>query len=235
MSEEIVDNDPVPSDLLDGETVLEAGAYEGAWALKVCAKRPNCKVVAFEPATRAYKMALEKLKECPNVDLRCVALGKADGQAVLCDRLRDGANTFDHNPESQPSETVPVVDVAEVVRGMGEIALAHLNAEGDEVTILERLLEANLIGQFKTLLVQWHPYDDGMRARIEAITEHLSETHDYERRGPWGCWKRKVLDGGARLPRESRGVQEVPRDEGDSGDVKARTETTETVRKKEEA
>ncbi|NIV28849.1 MAG: hypothetical protein GWN58_04835 [Anaerolineae bacterium] len=89
---------------------------------------------------------------------------------------------------------MPVVDVAEVVRGLGEIALAHLNAEGDEVTILERLLEANLIGQFKTLLVQWHPYDDGMRTRIEAITEQLPETHDYERRGPWGCWKRKDVE-----------------------------------------
>lgn len=205
-----VDNDPVPPELLDGEIVLEAGAYEGAWTKKVCDQREGCAIFAFEPATRAYEVARKNLKDCAGVDLRNVALGKADGTAELCDRDRDGANTFAVNPEHRPSETVVVVDVVDVVRPLGEISVAHLNAEGDEVTILERLIETGLIERIRTLLVQWHPYDDEMRGRIEGVTNRLESTHAFERRGPWGCWKRKVLDGGTRLPRESRGVQEVP-------------------------
>mgnify|MGYP001828997421 CR=1 FL=1 len=33
-----IDTDPVPDELQDGEIVLEAGAYEGAWTLKVLKK-----------------------------------------------------------------------------------------------------------------------------------------------------------------------------------------------------
>lgn len=192
VEEVIVDNDPVPGELLDGEVVLEAGAYEGAWIKKVCEQRPGCRVVAFEPSTRAYKVAVANLRAYPNVDLRCVALGKQAGTAILCDRNRDGANTFAHNPEHEPSETVPVVDVAEVVRELGEIALAHLNAEGGEVEILERLVETGLISQIEVILVQWHPYDEEMSARIACLGSSLVGTHRYSRRGAWGCWKRKV-------------------------------------------
>jgi len=186
-----IDTDPVPDELQDGETVLEAGCYEGAWTLKVMEKYPSCQVYAFEPATRAYKVAQKKLADYPTVHLRDVALGKKAGTAILCDINRDGANTFDWNPEHEPSESVTVIDVAPVVEPLGEIAVAHLNAEGDELTILERLLEAGLIERFRLILVQWHLYDQGMRARAEVLAESLRLTHTFERRNAWGCWKRK--------------------------------------------
>jgi FkbM family methyltransferase len=184
------DKDPVPGELRDGDIVIEAGAYEGRWAKKVCEQR-NCSIYAFEPATRAFEVAQEKLKGCQGVTLRNVALGKQNGTAVLCDRNRDGANTLAHNPESEPSETVPVVDVAEVVKPLGEIALAHFNAEGGEVDILERLVETGLIERFKMILVQWHQYSDELRARVAALTVCLRRTHNYEQGRAWGCWKRK--------------------------------------------
>lgn len=192
MNEDIViDTDPVPPELQDGETVLEAGAYEGAWTLKVLKAHPACKVYAFEPATRAYKIAKRDLSDYPDVHLQCVALGKQDGYAVLCDRNRDGANTFNWNPENEPSESVTVIDVVPVVEPLGEIAVAHLNAEGDELTILERLYEAGLIERIKLIMTQWHLYDDDLRARMIALKERMEVTHNYERRGPWNCWKRK--------------------------------------------
>jgi len=183
-----IDYDPVPDELQDGEIVLEAGAYEGAWVLKVCQAHPNCKVYAFEPATRAYKVAVEKLKEYPDVMLFPVALGKQAEMVMLCDRNRDGANTFGWNPEHEPGESVPVVDVAGVVEPLDEIAVAHLNAEGGELDILERLIEVGLIGRVKLILTQWHTYDDEMHRRIVHIGECLESTHHYERRGAWGCW-----------------------------------------------
>ncbi len=185
-----VDHDPVPPELQDGDVVLEVGAYEGAWVLKVCEQCPNCKVYAFEPATRAYQIARKKLKDEEGVILRNVALGKANGEADLCDCLRDGANTLDFNPEDEPSESVSVVDVAEVVEPLGEIALAHLNAEGGELEILERLIETGLIDRLKMVLVQWHPYDLETHGRIVSIGSSLVNTHHYEARGAWGCWKR---------------------------------------------
>jgi len=183
-----IDYDPVPDELQDGEIVLEAGAYEGAWVLKVCQAHPNCKVYAFEPATRAYKVAVEKLKECPNVTLRCVALGKQAGTVTLCDRDRDGANIYDWNPEDEPSETVNMIDAGDAIRPIGDIAVAHLNAEGCEVDILERMIEEGITEHTGVILVQWHPYDDEMRRRIIHIGECLESTHHYERRGAWGCW-----------------------------------------------
>jgi FkbM family methyltransferase len=188
--EEVRDNDPVPDELQDGEIVLEAGAYEGAWALKVCEKHPNCKVYAFEPATRAYEVAKAKL-EGYDVVLLPFALGKQAAVVKLCDRDRDGANTYDHNPESEPSEMVSVVDVADIVEPQDKIALMHLNAEGGEVDILERLIETGLIERVKMILAQWHPYDDEMRERICIVVTGLHRTHEYENRHAWGCWKRR--------------------------------------------
>ena len=191
----IPDFDPVPDELQDGDIVIEAGAYEGAWAKKVCEQRDGCKMYAFEPATRAYKMALEKLKDCPNVILRCVALGKQAGTMTLYDCLRDGANTTVDTAEApNQSESVSIVDTAEALEPLGEIGLMHLNAEGGEVTILERLIETGLIGRAKMILVQWHPYHDEMRARIAEVMRRLAETHEFEPCVAWGCWKRKDIE-----------------------------------------
>jgi FkbM family methyltransferase len=190
----VIDNDPVPDELLDGEIVVEAGAYEGAWAIKVCEARPHCTVYAYEPATRAYQLARKRAKDQPGVILKHVALGKQNGTAVLCDMNRDGANTFGHNLENEPGETVAVVDAAEALGPLGEIALAHFNAEGGEVDILERLLETGLIERIKTILVQWHPYDDEMQGRIARAVAGLRKTHDFESRDAWGCWKRRGCD-----------------------------------------
>lgn len=189
--EPIPDSDPVPEELRDGETVLEAGAYEGIWIAKVCEQYPNCRVYAFEPASRAYKMARQKLKDYPNVILQNVAIGKQVGPVKLCDRNRDGANTYDWNPENEPSETVNMIDAGEAIKPIGDIAVAHLNAEGSEVDILERMIEEGLTERTRVILVQWHPYDDKMRSRIMRISETLEATHDRERRGAWCCWIRR--------------------------------------------
>ena len=183
----VIPFDPIPDELLDGEVVVEAGAYEGAWTLQLCQHRPQCNVYAFEPATRAYKVALEKLKDYPNVILRNVALG-VEGTAVLWDIDRDGANRG--WSELEPHESITVVDTAKTLEPLGEIGVMHLNAEGDEVVILEQLIEAGLIGRVKILLVQWHPYDH-MKPRIAKIIERLEETHEHERRVAWNCWTRR--------------------------------------------
>lgn len=188
-----IDNDPVPPELCDGDFVLEAGAYEGAWSKKVCEAK-NCTVYAYEPASRAYFVAKKRTKDCEGLVLHPYGIGKQARTDVLCDRDRDGANTFGWNPENEPSETVQIRDAAEEVDGWGENSIAHLNAEGGEVEILERLLEVGTIQRFKLVLVQWHPYDDEMRARIASIVEQMAETHDLERRGPWIAWKRKDID-----------------------------------------
>jgi FkbM family methyltransferase len=179
----------------DGEVVLEAGAYEGAWTKKVCQQRPGCQVFAFEPATRAYRVAVQRLKDYRGVTLQCVALGKQAGTATLCDRDRDGANTFAWNPEDEPSEIVPVVDVAGVVESLGEIALAHLNAEGGEVDILERLIETGLIERVRMVMVQFHLYDEEISERIIEVNRRLAETHCQESRyRAWNFWRRKDDD-----------------------------------------
>jgi len=192
----VIPLDPIPDELRDGDVVIEAGAYEGAWALQLCQQRPQCKVYAFEPVTRAYKMALEKLKDYPNVILRCVALGKQAETLTLYDCLRDGANTTVDTAEApNQSESVSIVDTAEALEPLGEIGLMHLNAEGGEVTILERLIETGLIGRAKMILVQWHSYnEDVMKARIAEVARRLAETHEFEPRTAWGCWKRKHIE-----------------------------------------
>jgi FkbM family methyltransferase len=164
-------------------------------------------VYAFEPATRAYGAALEKLRDDPNVtlydeeldqrlsvELFGAALGKQDGTTTLYDCMRDGANTF-VPAEGEPSEDVSLVDAAMFVESMGDVALMHLNAEGGELDILERLMDTGLIERARMIMTQWHPYDAETSARIERVIERLAETHRQDNRYyAWNFWMRKDGD-----------------------------------------
>ena len=180
------DTDPVPPELCDGDVVVEVGCYEGRWSEAAC-KTTRCTLHAFEPATRAYAVAKERLAPYPDANLWPVALGSSTGAAQLYDCMRDGANT---TIAQGPSEEVPVVDVALVVRLLGHVDLMHLNAEGGELDILARLMDTGDIRRVKMLLVQWHPYNLDISKRIAATTLRLRETHELTRRHAWECWTR---------------------------------------------
>jgi len=184
-----MDNDPVP-DGLTGSIVIEAGAYEGTWAAKAAER--GCHVYAFEPATRAYAIAKVRLAGRPNAHLFPVALGGGYHVATLHDCQRDGATWL---PADGPSEPVQVVDVALVLSLLGRVDLMHLNAEGGEVDILERLVDTGQIRDVAATMVQWHPRPE-TNERIAALEAALQRTHvKLPLYHCWGYWRRKGAGG----------------------------------------
>jgi hypothetical protein len=118
---------------------------------------------------------------------------------VLHDCMRDGANAF-CAVDGEPHEVVSVADAYQEIGGiwseaLGDIALMHLNAEGGELDVLERLMDTGLIERVKMIMTQWHPYDAATSTRIERVIERLAETHDQDNRYyAWNFWLRKDGD-----------------------------------------
>lgn len=181
-------SDPVPDELTSESVVIEGGCYEGAWVAKVH-KQLRCTIHAFEPATRAYAVASKRLAELPRVSVWPVALGSECGMMTLHDCKRDGATA--HPSGGEPSEVVPIVDAAMVVALLGTVDLIHLNAEGGELDILERLIETGQIANVRMLLAQWHPRAGDKGNRIARLEAALVLTHDKQNRHTWGCWQLK--------------------------------------------
>jgi FkbM family methyltransferase len=182
------------------DCVLDIGTYEGRWIIEIV-RRYGCKGFAFEPATRAIKLAKERAAEA-NVDIvfQPYALGAEKRQSTLYDCERDGGSLVYpevKNPfheEGYDEESVTVLDIKNVLYqwGIKPWALMSLNTEGGEYEILPRLIETNYITWFDRMMIQWHQWTTEYHNKMIDIQGQIARTHEMEwNHGAWETWRRK--------------------------------------------
>jgi FkbM family methyltransferase len=136
----------------------------------------------------ALKFLRQRVKDLENVTIHPVALSDHGGKVTLYDCQRDGANTY---IASGTRETVVCKDISQVMDEIGPVDLMHLNAEGSEMDIIERLVDTGQIANVDYLMIQWHPYNISIAHRIGRIGDSLRTTH-HRKVGPraWELFKR---------------------------------------------
>jgi FkbM family methyltransferase len=167
--------------------VVEVGAYRGDWVYEV-ATRYHCTIHAFEPATLALKFLRAKVQGLENVTIYPIALGKHNEEITLYDCQRDGAGIYARGGRNEPASSR---DVSQVIDEIGPVDLMHLNAEGSEMDIIERLVETGQIASIDHLMIQWHPRDTSSALRVGRVGKSLDASH-YRKVGPraWEMFKR---------------------------------------------
>jgi FkbM family methyltransferase len=120
----------------------------------------------------------EKVGKLENVIVHPVALGDEDGTVVLRDCKRDGASVY---ATIGDSETVQCVDVSQAMDEIGPVDLMHLNAEGAELDILDRLMDTGQIANIERIMVQWHVLSHKKEPKISSIASRLLKTHVKQR------------------------------------------------------
>lgn len=177
--------------LTPDSVVFEAGGYEGAWAKRI-ADAYDPIIHSFEPAPRAHKMAVDKLKEYPKVHLHLYGLGATNETLPLGDSDRDGASFL--KPDEQPSVMAQKRCFAEVMQELqvDHIDLFSINIEGGEYELLPYLTQAGIIRDIDRLMIQWHaPGPEEMTVQL-GIQERIAETHRMVwNLGAWEAWERK--------------------------------------------
>lgn len=173
-------------------TVLDIGAYDGAWAAGVLGKF-GAEIDAFEPVPAFVARIRERFAHNPRVRIHEYGLASADREESIS-LEEGGSSTIIASPEASERQTITLRNAAAVLRDLGRDSydLVKINIEGGEYELLDHLLNEDLIRRFRFLQIQFHPEVRSAERRREAIVEGLARTHELQWRYPW-VWESWAL------------------------------------------
>ena len=79
-------------------------------------------------------------------------------------------------------------------KNISKVDLIKINVEGGEYSLLERMIDKQIIENFKNIQVQFHKFFPNSAQRRNAIRNALSKTHfiTYDYPFIWENWQRKL-------------------------------------------
>lgn len=170
-------------DLVDGDLVLDIGAYRGEFASLIASIYHGVKIICFEPTGH-----------CPDFhNPHIVTVHKAasdfNGHIEM-----GGDYLYTSVFTKKGSRSFPSVDISNYCRDFKEISLCKINIEGGEYDLLYHMCITGMTPKIKNLQVQFHKVEGlDWEKRYETISKMLEPTHAIEWRVPfvWESWKRK--------------------------------------------
>jgi len=178
-------------DLDSKSIVFDVGGYKGEFATEISA-RYNATIYIFEPVKDFYNII--KSKFAKNDKIKSYHFGLAGKDQQLKMSLSENSSSVFLAGEN--SETIQLKSIVDFIKehNITQVDLIKINIEGGEYELLESLIENNCIQYFKNIQVQFHDFlIDNAKARMTAIQENLSKTHEltYQYEFVWENWKRK--------------------------------------------
>ncbi|MEM7640956.1 MAG: FkbM family methyltransferase [Pseudomonadota bacterium] len=175
--------DGILSQLQPNDIAVDCGANTGE--VSVAIARTGATLYAFEPDPVAFERLSANLARYPNAHSIAAAVSDRAGRATLhrSTRFRDTplaattgstllADKRDVDGTGDGDLTVPVMDLTEILRdliarrvpdglpgqhvGLGRLALLKIDVEGEELTLLPALHEADLLARVGCTLVETH-------------------------------------------------------------------------------
>jgi FkbM family methyltransferase len=176
-------------DLNETSVVLDLGGYDGQWASDLFSKY-RCRIFVFEPVHEFAEKIKKRFQRNSQIEVFQYGLGgRSRNETIyIC---ADSSSIF---RKSINRETICIIDVKKWLeeKNVGRIDLMKINIEGGEYELLERLVEAQLIGAIGNIQVQFHRVADSSGARMERIQNTLTQTHHltYQYKYVWENWAR---------------------------------------------
>lgn len=180
----------VKFDLKPNDIVVDIGGYHGIWAKHIY-DRYKCRMVIFEPVREYYEILTKKFKGTNAIIGNYGLHDRNDRMKMI---LMDDATTlYAYHGKGLEAEEVDIRDVSVVFTNMklNDVALLHINAEGVEYAIINRLIKTGMINNFKEILVQYHNILN-VQAIKRNTREQLEKSHksmwEYQ---SWELWRKK--------------------------------------------
>jgi FkbM family methyltransferase len=178
-------------DLTESSIVLDLGGYRGQWASDIFA-RYQCNIVVFEPVAEFAAGIANRFRHNSRIVIHQVGLGGRTRSETI-HVSADGSSTI---RQAGKEERIQIVDVVEwfTANAIEDVALMKINIEGGEYELLDRMIEAELIGRVCDLQIQFHDVTPDARARMKKIQSHLRQTHrpTYSYEFVWENWSRNL-------------------------------------------
>ena len=175
-------------DLAPESTVFDLGGYEGQWASDIHAMY-GCRVSVFEPVPAFAQRIARRFRHNPRIRVFDFGLSARTGTDRIA-LAHDGSSLYKTGTETVE---VRLMGISEFLRqeGIGNIDLMKINIEGGEYELLEQLLDEGLVTRVRNIQVQFHDFVPRAEARMTAIKQRLSKTHEitYEFPFVWENWR----------------------------------------------
>jgi FkbM family methyltransferase len=149
-----------------GEVAIDLGANVGKMAKRMTGE--GVTVYAYEPDPHAFKVLSERFKNNPSVICINKAVSDHNGMAKLYLDSRHGDDMVEwsirssllvEKPAMNPNDfvEVEVVDIAEVIKQIDKpIGLIKMDIEGEEIKVLNRLMDLGLTDRVRNIVVETH-------------------------------------------------------------------------------
>jgi FkbM family methyltransferase len=161
-------------------------------------RRYQAKIFVYEPVPSFVQILQEKFGSNPRVKIFPFAVDAEDGVIKLSDDGMASSAFEDGKIEAKVKNVVDVLFEAMLEENKLQIDLLHINCEGCELGIIERLIEYEdgyLLTKIKNIEVQFH-FQQAYQAmesrpRYCRIQEILSKTHTqtYHFHYIWESWR----------------------------------------------
>jgi FkbM family methyltransferase len=167
-------------DLNENSTVIDLGGYHGIWANQIIRKY-NPYLIITEPIPEFYDFLKNKFNNNSKVTILNYGISTSnyDGELFFND---DGTSKF-----IKTSKTIKVkfITIQNLLSKINKtyIDLIQINIEGEEFSLLEKMLEDNTILMFKNIQIQYHTFIDNAFERRTKIQEKMlkffNKNYDY--------------------------------------------------------
>jgi FkbM family methyltransferase len=141
-------------------TVVDIGAYIGAFSVLAATSAQGVRVVSYEPSPQSFESLVRNvgLNGLDNVEPLLLAVaGSAEKRKLFITEGGEGSSLIGpvSSSCSQPAEDVDCTTLTEVIRHVGKCDLLKMNCEGAEYEILLNTPEESL-GQVTRMVVDCH-------------------------------------------------------------------------------
>ena len=150
--------------------VVDLGGFEGIWTTKVIDKfNPN--VYIIEPLPDYYNIMVNKFKNNDKVSLLNVGVSSENRKGVI---FSNGDSSSSNSTHGTPVD-VEFLTIKSILNlwNIKNIDLLQINIEGDEYSLLESMIETDIIDILKNIQVQFHLGVDNCIERRDSIRENL--------------------------------------------------------------
>jgi len=167
------------ADLEPDSVVIDVGAFNGSWAQNII-ERYDPIIYAFEPNTKSYSALAEKAENNPKLKILPYGLGEEDEMVEFTINGKGSSMYEDRTRHAELArETVEIRAIDRVWKELkiGQVDLMKINIEGAEFPLLEKMIEADLLGNVDSYMIQFHEWHPGAYGRRRRIRKELSKTH----------------------------------------------------------
>ena len=177
-------------DLNQDAVVIDLGGYEGHWAADIFCKY-DCYIHIFEPVEEFAQNIKERFEKNKKVSVYTYGLSNTNKNQ----KLNISADRSSAYEPGEKSVNIKLKKIDDFIKehNIEHVDLVKINIEGGEYDLLEHLVSNKQILVFENVQVQFHDFVPNSLARMHAIQNELSKTHNltYQYEFVWENWKRK--------------------------------------------